>query len=283
VILAQEISTLYNAITGSAPSLMLGELPAQYSDFARRQREFLRSDAARRQLETWRKHFAETPTLFDRSRDLGPLPLLSMHMLLVPGPLVEVLQQYAKSQGVSLFVLLLAAYKIVLAQWTRERDITTSMLLDGRRHIELKNVIGCFASMQWVRTELAADLNIPDTIQRVRQTFWRSYGTQSALVEWQGALAQGKQGPGRGFEVSINFHNSLQWHWRLAGITATRYTDYGRPGIKLDWDLLWLDLDHQPEGIYAFILYGKHRFSAARIETFAADYVELLERIAKER
>jgi non-ribosomal peptide synthetase component F len=218
--------------------------------------------------------------MFPPLSEQGPLPLFSMHLLLVPRELVTSLQRIARSQGVSLFMLLLVAYKISLAKWTGSRDVMVSMLLDGRRHIQFKNVIGCFASMQWVRTTLGARMSLPDTIRDVRRSFWEAYGTQSALVEWQRALSAGRIGPGKGFEVSINFHNSQQWHWRLDGITATRYTDYARPLIRLDWDLLWFDLDHQPEGIQTLILYGNHRFSAARIQSFAADYLAVLQEIA---
>ena len=281
VILAQEISTLYNAYTNARP-LLMAELPAQYIDYARQQNEYLRSEAAQRQLEFWRRQLAEIPPLFPPLTQQGPLPLFSMHLLLVPREVVSSLQQVARSHGVSLFMLLLVAYKIALAKWTGSRDVMVSMLLDGRRHIQFKNVIGCFASMQWVRTTLGAQMDIANTIQNVRRSFWQAYGTQSALVEWQRALSSGRTGPGKGFEVSINFHNSQQWHWRLDGITATRYTEYSRPPLRLDWDLLWFDLDHQPEGIQTLILYGDHRFSAARIQSFADDYLALLQEIARQ-
>ena len=101
-ILFRELNSLYESFCTSRPS-SLSELPIQYADFARWQREMLQGETLERQVEYWKQHLAGAPAVLDLSTD-RPRPKTetfagSYRTSLLPAELTDSLNQLSRREG----------------------------------------------------------------------------------------------------------------------------------------------------------------------------------------
>ncbi len=113
----RELSVLYAGDGESLPAL-----PVQYPDYAQWQRAELQDAARERQLAYWRTRLAgltmlELPT--DRPRPATPNYRGARHALALSAELSAALKQVSRREGVTLYMLLLAAFQVLLGALQR--------------------------------------------------------------------------------------------------------------------------------------------------------------------
>ncbi|HYG10141.1 MAG TPA: amino acid adenylation domain-containing protein, partial [Pyrinomonadaceae bacterium] len=125
-ILSQEVAALYEAyVRGEASPL--AELPIQYADYAVWQRQYLQGEVLEQQMEYWRTQLGgHLPTL-ELPAD-HPLPTTPTHRgarqsFVLAADTVERLRALCRSEGATLFMVLLAAFKTLLYRYTGEEDV----------------------------------------------------------------------------------------------------------------------------------------------------------------
>ena len=132
-ILTDELATLYAAHTGSGPSV-LPELSSQFADFALGQRNG--DGATRPSLSYWKRNLAgnlpvlELPT--DQPRSPGRSFLSPRNDSNSRPSLTAALAHRGASQGATLFVTLLAAFKALLWRYTGQTDMIVGSPVSGR-------------------------------------------------------------------------------------------------------------------------------------------------------
>jgi FkbH-like protein len=82
--------------------------------------------------------------------------------------LAALLRQVSRREGVTLFMLLLAAFKSTLCLLSGETDITLPAPTSGRTHPDTGDVIGFFAYPVLFRTDLSGDPTFREILRRVR-------------------------------------------------------------------------------------------------------------------
>src|SRR6185503_5537677 len=116
-VLVQEIATLYQAFSQGQPS-PLPELPVQYADYAVCQREWLQGEVLEEQLGYWREQLSGAPAVLGLATDHVRPAVKSYRggaeRLELSAGLTAGLQALSREQGVTLFMVLLAAFKVVL-------------------------------------------------------------------------------------------------------------------------------------------------------------------------
>src|SRR5262249_6753403 len=125
-ILAQELATLYDALSDGMPS-PLDELPLQYADYAVWQRQRVASGLGARQLAYWKEQLGgELPTLqlvTDRPRP----PMQSFdgarRGLLFPLSLLEALKAFSRGERATLYMTLLAAFQVLLCRYAGQDEV----------------------------------------------------------------------------------------------------------------------------------------------------------------
>ncbi|AXG82184.1 non-ribosomal peptide synthetase [Streptomyces paludis] len=169
-LLVREISAIYPALlTGGRPALP--PLPVQYRDFA----SWERASTAGDELDPHRGYWASRiermrpvrlPT--DRPRTperAGRGRMVSWH---VPARTVRAAREFSGRNGASLFMTMLAAFTVVLRRRTGVDEISVGTPVACRDRVELEPLIGSFAKLIAVRTELRDDLAFEDVVARVR-------------------------------------------------------------------------------------------------------------------
>ncbi|HEX2254138.1 MAG TPA: amino acid adenylation domain-containing protein, partial [Thermoanaerobaculia bacterium] len=171
-VLVRELAALYRAFAAGAPS-PLPELPVQYADFAAWERRWLTGEVLRARTAYWRTaldgvQVLDLPTDRPASAEAG----LAGHRLSfeLPAALSGGLKALALSEGVTPFVLLLAAYKVLLLRYTRQEDVCVGSPTAGRHRGELEPLIGFFVNTLALRTRLSLRAGFREVLAGVRQT-----------------------------------------------------------------------------------------------------------------
>ncbi|MGY3621905.1 amino acid adenylation domain-containing protein [Bradyrhizobium sp. USDA 10063] len=182
----RELEALYTAFVQNRPS-PLEELRIQYADFAVWQREWLQGDMLAQHLGYWRDQLAGIPPLLDLPCD-RPRPAMESYrgaaQMFTVGPRVtDKLRELARERQATLFMVLLAVFKALLARTSGLHDIVVGSPIANRNRAELEALIGFFVNMLALRTQVSAELSIGELIDRVREVTLGAYEHQDVPFE----------------------------------------------------------------------------------------------------
>jgi amino acid adenylation domain-containing protein len=179
-VITQELASLYNAFTDGEPS-SLPELSVQYADFAHWQRSWLQGEVLDSQLDYWKKQLGQCPTLdllTDRPRAAVQSFRGARHFFTLPVELNESLKRLSRREGVTLYMLMLAAFKVLLARYSGQDDVVVGTDIANRNRSEIEPLIGFFANQLVLRTDLSGNPSFRELLDRVREVTLGAYAHQ---------------------------------------------------------------------------------------------------------
>ena len=183
-VLGRELAALYGT-----PEL-LPELPIQYADFAVWQRGQLAAVEAE-QLAWWRERLRGAPEVLELPL-ARPRPAVRDHrggqaVLALPAELNERVKIFCREEGVTRFLALLTAFEILLRRTTGQSDLVIGTPLAGRELVETEGLIGLFANVVALRTDLTGieghGLTVRALLARVRDSFLGAHAHQTVPFE----------------------------------------------------------------------------------------------------
>ena len=279
-IFLQELATLYEAFSKGEQS-PLPELPIQYADFAVLQREQLQEKLLETQLAYWKQQLEGATFNLALPTD-KPRPALTSfrgatHAFVLPKSLVQALKTLSQQKGCTLFMVLLAAFNILLYGYTKQTDILVGSPIANRHRIETEKLIGLFINTLVFRTKLTENLSFLDVLHQVREVTLGAYAHQDLPFE---KLVEELQ-PNRNlrntpiFQVWFAFQNTPTPAIALSDITTTT--------LKIDsktaqFDLALL-LAETSEGMRGFFEYKTDLFEDSTLHRMAGKLAKILERI----
>ncbi|MDQ1592735.1 MAG: hypothetical protein QOG71_3362 [Pyrinomonadaceae bacterium] len=280
-VLIREVATLYEAFSHNLPS-PLAELSVQYADFAHWQRRWLQGEVLERQLAYWTRQLAGMPAALELPAD-HPRPAVqsyrgaTRHFALPPN-LSDALQARAASEGVTLFMLLLAAFQTLLHRYTGQEDISVGSPIANRNRAETESLIGFFVNTLVMRADLSGDPTFSELLGRVREVALAAYTHQDLPFERLVGELQPERRTSHSplFQVLFVLQNAPMPALELPGLTLTPII--ADTGIaKFD---LTLSLEETPHGLKGSFGYNTDLFEPPTIERMAGHFRTLLEGIA---
>ncbi|HYC27812.1 MAG TPA: condensation domain-containing protein, partial [Chitinophagaceae bacterium] len=158
-ILVKELLEIYNSSLMGRP-FTLPELTISYADYAAWQRRHLAGEWLEKKLDYWKQKLQGVEPMVlkaDRARSADKnMRAANLHFTIdkeVTGKLKILSQQ----EGVTLFMTLLAAFKVLLYRYTGQHNICVGSAIAGRQRPESAPLIGCFINMLALRSELKND------------------------------------------------------------------------------------------------------------------------------
>src|SRR5205823_6151395 len=140
-VLIDELAALYESFMAGRAAI-LPELPIQYADYAIWQREWLQGEILEAQLAYWRAQLADAPRTLklptDRTRPATQTYRGATHAFALPAQLAQDLAALSRREGATLFMTLLAAFKILLHSYGGQDDIVVGSPIAGRNRLELE-------------------------------------------------------------------------------------------------------------------------------------------------
>lgn len=185
-VLARELCELYTARVEEREAI-LPELPVQFADFALWQRQMLDKPEAARRLAYWKNKLQGAPAGLELPTDRPRPAVASYRGAHVPVTLapetVEALRALAQRQGVTLYMVLLAAFQVVLSRWSGQDDVVVGSPVAGRMLAETEPMIGFFANTLALRGDLSGNPSFETLLHRTRQTALEAYENQDVPFE----------------------------------------------------------------------------------------------------
>ncbi|HYX23921.1 MAG TPA: amino acid adenylation domain-containing protein, partial [Thermoanaerobaculia bacterium] len=186
-VLVRELAALYTAAVSGRPS-PLPELPQQYGDYARWQRQAaLSAGALEAQIDYWRQRLTGLPEVLDlptdrprskaRSQRGGRVPVL------LPAPLAAGLRALGRRSRATLFMTLLAGFQALLARYGGGDEAPVGSPVAGRARVATEALIGFFVNTLVLRTSLAGDPAFRELLRRTRETTLGAYDHQEVPFE----------------------------------------------------------------------------------------------------
>jgi amino acid adenylation domain-containing protein/thioester reductase-like protein len=279
-ILTQEFSALYSAFSAGKPS-PLPELPIQYADFALWQRCWLQGEILQTQLNYWRNQLKNTPPVLALPTD-RPRPHIqsangAMETVEFLPDLSEGLQAFAQKESVTLYMVLLAAFKVLLYRYTGQTDILVGSAIANRNRPEIEGLIGFFVNTLVLRTQIAADLSFSDFLSQVRRVTLDAYEHQD--LPFEKLVAELK------IERSLSHQPLCQVAFELQNFSSTSLQIPGlnfevlEPDVKNAKYDLTLFMSETHRGLVGSCEYNTDLFDRETILFFLGHYQTLLESI----
>lgn len=211
ILMNKELSELYYAYAAGGAST-LPEVSYQYADYAHWQNQQLQGETYEELLSYWTRQLEDIPYTMalptDYPRPLKPAGRPKQEYLTLPPTLIDQLKELGHRERVSLFILLLAAYKTTLYRHAGIEDILVWANIANRTHAELEGVIGNVANEIVLRTKISGELTFRQLLGRVREVALGAYKHQAMPYSVLEKRMEGKVAPGA--SPLIQFEFSLQ-------------------------------------------------------------------------
>jgi amino acid adenylation domain-containing protein len=286
-ILVQEIATLYAALAcknGISVSTLLPELPIQYADFAVWQRQWLTAEVLETQLSYWRKQLGNAPPLLDLSCD-HPRPAILTYKgdtqsFLLSESLTKALKTLSQQEGVTLFMTLLTAFKVLLHRYSQQDDIVVGTPIANRNRAEIEGLIGFFVNTLVLRTNLAGNPSFRQLLRRVREVTLGAYAHQDLPFEQLVEELQPERHLNRNplFDVMFALQNAPAQELKLPGLTLSSVSEENQTAI---FDLT-LSMTETEQGLAGAMEYSTDLFDPSTIERMVGHFQVLLAAIVAE-
>jgi aryl carrier-like protein len=287
-VLVREFSILYEAFCSRRPPA-LADVALQYADYAQWQRAQLFEGRFRAALDYWTTRLGNTqpqPLPTDRPRPLGPTLDTAVVPLRLGDEVLRDLHHLSRSLGSTLFVLLLAAFKLTVFRRTGLADLRVATLAANRQRTEWEGSIGLFANTIVLRTDLSDNPTFHELVARVRLGLCDAYERQD--VPFELIVQQLETQPG--FERSSLVNIEFNWEARglasgIPGFEVRPLRDDNRlVDLKLSFTAadLVVSLWEGPEAIFGSLKYKSALFDAETIQSLGTDFDSVLRNIAQQ-
>lgn len=267
-VLLHELTARYAAHTaGVEPDLP--DLPIQYPDFARWQRDWLEGEEFQGQLAYWRGRLAglgplELPT--DRPRPPTPGFAGATHKFALPRSVADEVRRFSQAERASVFITMLAAFQALLYSVSGQDDIAVGTPSAGRWVPHTEELIGFFLNMLVIRTDLGGRPTFRELVGQVRDLVLAADANQGVpfdlLVDDLGVTRDPSRSPL--FNVMFLL-DSTHAHWSTAGLEMSR-VPFDWHTAKFDLSLLIDDVDGE---LTCVLEYRTDLFDWETIELFA--------------
>ena len=278
----REMAELYQAYAGGHEP-RLPELPIQYSDFAEWQREALEGEALRAQVEYWEQTLSgDLPQLelpVDRPRGAAQTFEGATETFPVDREVAEGLRQLARRHGATPFMVLLAAFKVLLYRYTGERDLRVGTPVAGRSRPELEPLIGFFVNTLVLRSRISPEASFDEYLQGVRAVALGAFAHPEApfdrLVEKLNPERRGSRTPV--FQVMFVLENVPEQRIQVPGLVLERL-NVTNGAAKFD---LTLFMREAGDSLLGSFEYNSRLFERATVQRLREHFLNLLRSIAR--
>ena len=187
-IILQELSVIYNSKLNQK-EIQLPLLAIQYADYAFWQRDYLspNNEIYQKQISYWLQQLDSAPELLNLPTDYPRTKQASYEgateMFELPVDLSEKIKKLAEQENMTLFMVLLAAFYILLYRHSGDTDLIIGSPIANRHPKETENIIGFFVNTLALRIKLDDEPTVTELLKRVREITLSAYDNQELPFE----------------------------------------------------------------------------------------------------
>jgi surfactin family lipopeptide synthetase A len=280
-IFLSELSEVYTASIENRPA-SLPDLSIQYADFAFWHQQWLQRGAIRKQMDYWLAKLGGELPILNMPADFPRPPHQSLNgsieRMHIEHELIEQLTAVGRLENATLYMVLLAAFTVLLHRYTGQRDLLLGTPIANRNHKQTEGIIGLLANTLVLRTTIEDRPSFQRLLQTVRDACLEAFAHPDAPFE---RLVE-ELNPERDlsitpvFQVMFSFQTVEGLPDSMSGIAITP-VDVTLSVARTDLSL-WIT--QRKKGLDLGLEYCTHLFRRDTVVRLLANYKILLESIA---
>ncbi|MES2733434.1 MAG: non-ribosomal peptide synthase/polyketide synthase [Bacteroidota bacterium] len=281
-ILVQELVELYSAYLENRPA-QIEPLAIQFADYALWERTYLDGAVLEQKLAYWQTKLAGVETLnlpTDYPRPAVKSTAGVMTPIHLDKDLANQLQKLAKEQGATLYMTLLAAFKVLLHRYSGQVDICVGSPISGRTQQEMEALIGFFVNTLALRSDLSHNPSFVTLLKQVKHTTLGAYDNQEAPFEKVVEAVVKERDLSRSplFEVMFILQNLPEVPNMNVGDVQLSAYEMQHSTAQFD---LTIALEDSGEGLTGYAEYCVDLFTEETIQRMIGHYTEILRGIVQ--
>jgi len=279
-----ELNLLYTAAVNDVAA-ELPDLPVQYGDYAQWQMEWLQSGALDPQVAYWKEKLGGGLPILELNTDYPRSAVQKYEngntiFFNIERNLTDKLTEDAQQYGATFFMVLLAAFTMLLHRFTGgQRDILVGTPISGRNFSEINNLLGFFVNTLVLRSEVDPEMTYTAFLAQIKQTCLEGFSNQETpferIVEVLNPVRDLSRSPI--FQAVFAYQDVRNRKMDFAGMTYQQI-NIVRPGAQTDVDY-WVRLSDK--GIAGGFDYNRDLFKDSTMERMVACYQTIIRRIAE--
>lgn len=275
-LLERDISYIYN-------KKKLPNLRIQFKDFVDWQNKRYRTETARKQDEYWVQRLSEELPVLNMPLDF-PRPSTQSFdgnslNFQVDTELLQRLNKLAVQRGATLYMVLLAAYNILLSKYTGQEDIIVGSPVSGRVNEDTDNLIGLFINTLLMRNLPLNDMTFKEFLANVKKNSIEAYSNQEYQMDKLLEKIRYNIDLSRNpiFDTMFTLHSA-----DIAGCETSdlklRSMEINKTSSRFDFTL---DIIEKDGRLDCSLEYCSRLFEMKTMQRFAAHYVNVLKEIVE--
>ncbi len=279
-ILINELIELYTSKKENRNS-NLKTLSLQYRDYAIWQRKYLEGEILEEQLSYWSNQLENIAPLSlptDYARPAAQSNLGAGFSFELDKNLRESLVEICEGKEVTLFMILLSAFKILLYKYSGQKDICVGTPVANRTQVELEGIIGFFINTLAIRSNLEGNPTFIKFLKEVKRTTLEAYDHQSVPYEKvvDSVIETRDLSMNPLFQVMFVLQNTPEEE--VMELEDLNLFPYPYTNTTSKFDMKLTAEDHK-DGISLWLEYSTDLFKEDTVRQIAVHYRKLLESI----
>jgi hypothetical protein len=259
----------------------LPELAVQYADYAVWQHERLASADTHRELALLSAALADAPDVIALPTDRPRPAIQQFRGAVLPFQLdrdrAGGLRALARASGTSTYMVVLAAYALLLSRYSNQQDLVIGSPIANRRSSMTEPLIGFFANMLALRVDLSGKPSFGELLARVKRVALDAYSRQEIPFEQVVDALALERDLSRTpvFQVVFAYEKAQPDALNFPGLVTTPVQVESHTS-KFD---LTLHVEDADDGLAGAIEYNLDLFDGSTIERMAGHFRTLLDAV----
>ncbi|WJM07716.1 non-ribosomal peptide synthetase [Paenibacillus sp. PK1-4R] len=190
------------------------------------------------------------------------------------------LRELAAERESTLYMILLAAYTVMLSKYSGQEDLIVGTPVAGRTNADLEPVIGMFVNTLALRNRPSGEKTFLSYLDEVKETALGAFENQDYPFEELVERLNVKREPGRFplFDAVFDLQNIEERDAELEGVSLKNYELDQLEEAKFDLTLFMYENEGALSGGF---FYATKLFKETMIRTLTEDYLRVLSQIAE--
>ena len=275
-----ELIELYEAAKENRKPI-LQPISIQYADYATWQREYLQGEVLQGKLDYWKEKLEGIEPLnipVDFVRPTSQSIKGDSLSFKLDESLSQDLEDLSKKEGVTLYMLLVSAFKVLLHKYSGQEDLCVGTNVANRTQKEIESLVGFFVNSLALRSFVSNDASFTNFLQQVKTTVLDAYSHQDVPFEKVVDYVVKKRDLSRTplFQVMFDLHSAMD-------TSALEFGELSLEAETFDYKISQFDLvvnvGKTKKGLELNIQYCSELFENSTAERFLKHYKEVLKSI----
>ncbi len=265
----------------------LKEMRINYGDYSIWRQEFLQSKEFNEQEQYWLKVFETGVPALNIPTDYTRPSVLNMEgrteEITIDIETAGLLKKFAKDNRVTIYMVLLAAYNILLSKYSNEEDIVVGSPLSGRNHEDLNQSIGMFINTVPLRNFPCGDKTLAKFIEEVKENTLKAFENSLYPVDLLEKKLDIHKEKGRSglYDTIFVLQNTENPHGEI-NINGLKFVTYPicNTTVKTDLHLMCYETE---EGLRFLLDYSTNLFKQSTAQKMCSDLVTIIRQVVQQK